>query len=158
MPWSKSMLRTRLTLCRIGVDLLDEAKCQTLSSLLDCWICQAHLKWNQASMLWLQSRLRKDSHFAGKALLLPEKQRKGRTLNSLLKEACLEGNFSEKYSYDWFSKHVRDRYFFFHFAMMIDVITGLNISHILLTPWLLDENCTRGCERLLISLLIFVCC
>ena len=158
MLWSKSMLRTHLTFCRIRIDLLGEAKCQTLSSLLDCWICQAHLKWNQASMLWLQSRLRKDSHFAGKALLLPEKQRKGQTLNSLLKEACLEGNFSEKYSYDWFSKHVRDRYFFFHFAMMFDVITGLNISHILLTPWLLDDNCARGCERVLISLLIFVCC
>ena len=38
------------------------------------------------------------------------------------------------------AKHVRDKYFFFHFAMVINVITELNISHILLTPWLLDEK------------------
>ena len=38
--------------------------------------------------------------FCRKGVAPPGEAKKGSTLNSLLKEACLEGNFSENYSYD----------------------------------------------------------
>ena len=65
------MLRTHLTFCRTGVDLLGVANCQTLSSLLEVGTCHAHLK---QKLQCLDLKHVKDSHFDGKALLLLVRQ------------------------------------------------------------------------------------